>query len=352
LGAPLKESARTIPVGCSPVDDSVSVAPCNTRPLECLDVRDLRVCFSGPRGHIIAVDALSYRLRAGMTLAIIGESGSGKTASCRALMGLLPETATVSGSATLYGSQLVGLSEAAMRRHRGSGIAMVFQDPARSLNPTMRVGRQITEAIRLHGDCDRATARTRAIELLELLQIPGAKQRIAAYPHELSGGMRQRILIAIALAGHPRVLIADEATRSLDAITQAQILTLLKRLQHQLGMAMIMVSHDLRAAIRFADEVLVMYRGQAVEKAAADRLFRASRMRYTRALFAAIPGTARTSEQPLSVDLTRAVPPAGGCAFEPRCTYTTALCREDAPTMAEHEPGHHWACWNPCRDPE
>ncbi|MFT4305949.1 MAG: ABC transporter ATP-binding protein, partial [Microbacterium sp.] len=231
-----------------------------------LSVRDLRVTFArGGRAH--AVNGLSYDLRAGRMLAIVGESGSGKSVSVRALMGLLPADARVAGSARLGATELVGLPEPEMRRLRGDEIAMVFQDPARSLNPTMSVGAQIVEAIRAKGRVDRKAAAARAVELLNLVRMPAAARRFHEYPHQLSGGMRQRVMIAIALASNPKVLIADEATTALDVTTQAQIMELLVDLQERLGTAVAMISHDLGLAASYADEVLVMYAGRAVEHA-------------------------------------------------------------------------------------
>ena len=208
-----------------------------------------------------AVDSLSYEAGRARTLALIGESGSGKTVSARAIMGLLPETARVTGSIRYEGQELLGLAERRMRALRGNQIAMVFQDPARSLNPTLRVGAQITEAIHMHRKVSKAEAHDRAVELMELVRLPAARERFRQYPHQLSGGMRQRVMIAIALAGDPRLLIADEATTALDVTTQAQIMELLRDLQQRLGMALIMISHDLGLAASYADEVLVMYAG-------------------------------------------------------------------------------------------
>ena len=318
-----------------------------------LEVRDLHVRFGRGDRPVRAVKGLSYSLSAGTTLAIIGESGSGKTVSSRALMGLLPETATVTGSVLFDGDDLLGLSDKEMRRHRGASIAMVFQDPARSLNPTMRVGAQITEAIRAHLALDRGAARERAIELLQLVRLPAPRQRFFEYPHQLSGGMRQRVVIAIALACRPRVLIADEATSSLDVTTQAQIMELLRDIQRQLGMALIMISHDLGLAASYADEVIVMYAGRAVEYAPTRKLFAHVRMPYTKALLEAIPRVERPSHTPFPVtpghppDLTD-LPP--GCPFAPRCFNARDECREEAPPFAEHEPDHWWACWYPCDD--
>jgi oligopeptide/dipeptide ABC transporter ATP-binding protein len=316
-----------------------------------LELSDVRVAFDQGGRRVVAVDGLSYTVAAGSTLALIGESGSGKTVSSRAVVGLLPPTATVSGSIRFEGQELVGLSERRIRRHRGASVAMVFQDPARSLNPTMRIGAQVTEAIRAHQRIDRGAARTRAVELLKLVRLPAAEQRAVEYPHQLSGGMRQRVAIAIALAANPRLLIADEATTALDVTTQAQIMALLRDLQRQFGMALVMISHDLGLAASFADEVVVMYAGRAVEQAATRELFANVRMPYTKALLEAIPRVERPPHAPLPVvpgrppDLA-ALPP--GCPFAPRCPNVQDLCRESAPPFAEGEPGHRWACWHPC----
>jgi oligopeptide/dipeptide ABC transporter ATP-binding protein len=320
-----------------------------SRPL--LEVRDLRVDFRQGAHPTRAVDGLSYTVSRARTVALIGESGSGKTVSSRAIMGLLPDSATVTGSIRFEGDELVGLSERAMRAHRGSAIAMVFQDPTRSLNPTMRVGAQITEAIGLHGSPSKAAAHDKAIELMELVRLPAARERFRQYPHQLSGGMRQRVMIAIALAADPRLLIADEATTALDVTTQAQIMELLRDLQQRLGMALIMISHDLGLAASFADEVLVMYAGRAVEHAGTRKLFAHVRMPYTRALLDAIPRLEQPSHSPLAAvpgqppDLAAAHP---GCPFAPRCPEATDKCREVRPPFEEQEPGHLWACWHPC----
>jgi len=320
-----------------------------------LEVDDLHVRFDRDGQRVHAVNGLSYRLRAGRTLAIIGESGSGKTVSSRALMGLLPSTATVTGSARIDGLELIGLTEEEMREHRGADLAMVFQDPTRSLNPTMRIGSQIIEAIRAHTEVDSAAAKRRALELLSLVRIPDPQRRFHQYPHQLSGGMRQRVMIAIALASDPKVLIADEATTALDVTTQAQIMALLSELRSRLGTAIILISHDLGLAASYADEVIVMYAGRAVEYAPARILFGQMRMPYTRALFDAIPRLERASHSLLPVtpgqppDLT-ALP--AGCPFHPRCARAKPECRESRPPFVEHEIGHWWACWNPCKDGE
>jgi oligopeptide/dipeptide ABC transporter ATP-binding protein len=315
-----------------------------------LEVRDLRVRFRRRDQVTVAVDGLEFSVEEGRTLAIIGESGSGKTVSCRAVMGLLPGNASVSGDVAFEGAQLLGLPEREMRRHRGADIAMVFQDPARSLNPTMRVGTQVVEAIREHLPLSRAAARERAVELLEMVRIPSPHRRFEEYPHQLSGGMRQRVMIAIALACHPKLLIADEATTALDVTTQAQIIELLLDLQDELGMALIFISHDLGLAASYTDEVIVMYAGRAVERAPTARLFQGVRMPYTKALLDAIPRLDRPAHTLLPVVPGRPPDPSSigdGCSFAPRCSRATDDCRDDAPVLTEHEPQHWWACFRP-----
>jgi oligopeptide/dipeptide ABC transporter ATP-binding protein len=321
-----------------------------------LEVEDLRVAFAVGGREVRAVDGVSYRVEAGRTLAIIGESGSGKTVGCRAIMGLLPAGTAISGSARLRGSELIGLSDAQLRKYRGSDMAMVFQDPARSLNPTMRIGSQITEAIRTHRAVTKSEAHAQAVELLRLVRIPAADRRFHEYPHQLSGGMRQRVMIAIALACRPRLLIADEATTALDVTTQAQIMELLLELQQELGMALVMISHDLGLAASYADDVVVMYAGKIVEQAPARQLFGTGgtvKMRYTRALLDAIPHLERAAHTELPVVSGRppdptALPP--GCSFAPRCPSAADDCTAKEPALTEHAPGHRWACWHPCEN--
>ena len=321
-----------------------------------LEVEDLRVSFAAAGREVRAVDGVSFTIDPGRTLAIIGESGSGKTVSCRAIMGLLPSGTAINGSARLRGSELIGLTDAELRKYRGSDMAMIFQDPARSLNPTMKIGIQITEAITTHRKVSKAEAQTQAIELLRLVRIPAAERRFHEYPHQLSGGMRQRVMIAMALACRPKLLIADEATTALDVTTQAQIMELLLELQQELGMALILISHDLGLAASYADEVLVMYAGKIVEQAPAGALFGREgtvRMRYTRALLDAIPHMERAAHSALPVvggrppDMT-ALPV--GCSFAPRCGSAADDCLAKAPALTEHAPGHKWACWHPCEN--
>ncbi|MFB9646896.1 ABC transporter ATP-binding protein, partial [Microbacterium terregens] len=308
-----------------------------------LAVDDLRVTFTRGGKPVHAVGGISYELKAGRMLAIIGESGSGKSVGVRALMGLLPPSARVEGSARLAGTELVGMDERSMRRIRGNDIAMVFQDPARSLNPTMSVGAQISEAVRTHRkDVKKAEAAERVIELLKLVRLPAPERRFHEYPHQLSGGMRQRVMIAIALASNPKVLIADEATTALDVTTQAQIMELLVDLQDRLGTAVVMISHDLGLAASYAHEVLVMYGGRIVEQSDTASLFGNVRMPYTKALLGAIPQLSTPPHALLPViggqppDLS-ALP--SGCAFAPRCPRATAECLV-RPELVEHEPNH------------
>jgi len=321
-----------------------------------LMVDDLRVSFAMAGLEVRAVDGVSFSVDPGRSLAIIGESGSGKTVSCRALMGLLPAGTAIHGSARLRGSELIGLSDAELRKHRGSDMAMVFQDPARSLNPTMKVGAQISEAIKTHRTVGKSEAQAQTIELLRLVRIPAAERRFQEYPHQLSGGMRQRVMIAMALACRPKLLIADEATTALDVTTQAQIMELLLDLQQELGMALILISHDLGLAASYADEVVVMYAGKIVEQAPAARLFGrdgAVRMRYTRALLDAIPHLERAAHSSLPVVGGRPPDPTvrlSGCSFAPRCASAADDCRAKAPALVEHAPNHLWACWHPCEN--
>jgi oligopeptide/dipeptide ABC transporter ATP-binding protein len=315
-----------------------------------LEVRDLTVTFATDRGTARVVHKLSYSVEHAETLAIVGESGSGKTVSSRAVIGLLPPAAKVTGSIRLNGEELAGLPEHEMRRHRGRDVAMVFQDPARSLNPTMKIGEQVAEAIRLQSRIARRQARQQAVELLGQVRLPSPERRFHEYPHQLSGGMRQRVMIAIALAGSPKLLIADEATTALDVTTQAQIMDLLLDLQAQYRMGLILISHDMGLAASYAQTVMVMYAGQAVERAPVQELFAGVRMPYTKVLLEAVPRLDLPPHSPLPVvslrapDLTR---PAPGCAFAPRCPRCADDCRQQDPLLEEHENKHAWACFHP-----
>jgi oligopeptide/dipeptide ABC transporter ATP-binding protein len=354
MAGPLAQRVRRL-TGTSPASTAArpDPAPQNTQPgpSALLEVSDLRVRFSSGGRVVNAVQGISLTIEPGQTLAIIGESGSGKTVTAYAVMGLLPPSANVSGSIRFNGDELVGCSETELQDHRGRNVAMVFQDPERSLNPTMRIGTQITEAIRCHLPLDRQQAHERAVELLTMVRIPTPERRFYEYPHQLSVGMRQRVVIAIALACEPRLLIADEATTALDVTTQAQIMDLLLDLQQQLGSALLMISHDLALAASYAEEVIVMYAGRVVERAAAGDLFGNVRMPYTRALLNAIPRADLEPHMLLPViggrppDLSTVLP---GCSFAPRCPGVQHDCREQSPSLEQHEPGHWWACWHPC----
>jgi oligopeptide/dipeptide ABC transporter ATP-binding protein len=344
----MTETARLLEDQPQAVRDVVASA---VTPL--LQVTNLSVSFKNRGRSYQAVDGVSYAIEPGKTLGIIGESGSGKTVSSRAIMGLLPATATIGGSALFQGEELVGINAKRLRALRGSKIAMVFQDPSRSLNPTMRVGPQIVEAIRTHLSLNREAAKQRAIELLQVVRLPLARQRFYEYPHQLSGGMRQRVMIALAISCRPDLLIADEATTALDVTTQAQIMDLLIELQRELGMAVILISHDMGLAASFTDSVVVMYAGRVVEHAPTRQLFANVRMPYTRALLDAIPRLEAPTHGRLPVVSGR--PPdlsslPQGCSFSPRCPYVQPDCLEDAPLLEEHEPRHLWACNHPLND--
>ncbi|MCY1157266.1 MAG: transporter ATP-binding protein [Citricoccus sp.] len=335
----------------TPVDQLQPTAVTDGGPV--LSVDDLRVTFTRHGRRIHAVKGVSFEVQRGRMLAIIGESGSGKSVTVRALMGLLPPSAQVSGSAVLDGRQLVGMSDKQMRQVRGMKISMIFQDPARSLNPTMSVGAQISEAVRTHQQVSRQQVADRVLELLRLVRMPAPEKRVHQFPHQLSGGMRQRVVIAIALASEPDVLIADEATTALDVTTQAQIMDLLVDLRERLGTAVVMISHDLGLAASYADEVMVMYAGQVVERAPTQTLFSNVRMPYTQALVEAIPQIAHPSHTLLSVvgghppDPSH---PVQGCPFRPRCARADDDCLA-APPLTMHEPDHAYACWHPVGGP-
>jgi peptide/nickel transport system ATP-binding protein/oligopeptide transport system ATP-binding protein len=301
-----------------------------------LEVRGLRVEFVVPAGRVKAVDGVSFDLRRRRTLALVGESGSGKSAACFALMGLLDARAAVSGSVVFKGRELVGAPRRIMRSLHGTQIAMVFQDPMNSLNPAYRIGAQLAEAIRLHRPVARAEARRLAIEALREVGIPAPERRVDAYPHEFSGGMRQRVMIAMALVNRPDLLIADEPTTALDVTTQAQILSLLKTLQRERHMSLIFVTHDLGVVARIADEVAVMYAGRLVEHGPVREVFHTPRHPYSWGLLDSIPrmtpGLDRlrqiSGSPPSPLDYPR------GCRFHPRCTYRMAQCEAELPDLA------------------
>ncbi|MFZ9414502.1 MAG: ABC transporter ATP-binding protein [Alphaproteobacteria bacterium] len=314
-----------------------------------LEVRDLRTWFDGDGGTYRAVDGISFSLQAGRTLGIVGESGCGKSVTSLSIMGLVPmPPGRIAGGEILFeGVDLLKLDAEALRDLRGARMAMIFQEPMTSLNPAYTVGEQIVEGILRHQAIDRAAARAKAIEMLRLVRIPAPEQRFDEYPHKLSGGMRQRAMIAMALACGPRLLIADEPTTALDVTIQAQILDLLRRLREETGTAIILITHDLGVIAELADDVVVMYAGQIVERAPVRRLFEAAQHPYTIGLLGAIPELDRRRARLATIEGT--VPDLGaelpGCRFAPRCPFAQPRCRADAPSLREVEPGHEAACW-------
>ncbi|GAA4988081.1 ABC transporter ATP-binding protein [Kineococcus glutinatus] len=308
-----------------------------------LDVRDLRVRLRTPAGEARVVNGLDYAVHAGETVAVVGESGSGKSVSVLALLGLLPRTATVTGTAQFEGRDLLAMSDAQLRTVRGNGIGMVFQDPMTSLNPVLTVGRQITEGLRAHGELSRRQAAERAAELLADVGLPEPRRALERYPHELSGGMRQRVVIAIALSGEPRLLVADEATTALDVTVQAQILDLVARLQAERGTAVVWITHDLGVVAGTADRVLVMYGGRCVEDGGVDDVFERPAHPYTRGLLGALParlGAALDSARAPDLVTVPGTPPLptelpDGCVFWARCPLRSdPRCEHEQPPLA------------------
>ncbi|MFJ4857228.1 ABC transporter ATP-binding protein [Streptomyces sp. NPDC088730] len=318
-----------------------------------LRVRDLTVSFHGAERTVHAVDGVSYELAPGEVLAVVGESGCGKSVTSMAVMGLLPPTARIGGSITLDGQELVGAPEKKLRSLRGRRLSMIFQEPMTSLNPVLTIGRQITEVLRRHQGLGRGEARERAVELLGIVGIPAPRKRVDEYPHQLSGGMRQRVMIAIAVACDPAVLIADEPTTALDVTVQAGILDVLRSLRDRLGTAIVLITHDLGVVADTADRVLVMYAGRPVEQASVDELFASPQHPYTRGLLGAVlrPGSRgangrdRLNEIPGLVPDLRERP--AGCGFAPRCAFADAGCLTDRPPLSRSAGTHLIACHHP-----
>lgn len=302
-----------------------------------LDVRNLSVRFTGDDGVIAAVQDVSFRLELGTTLSILGESGSGKTVTMRALMRLLPPTAAITGHVKFEGIDITQLGERGLQSVRGPKMAMIFQDPMTALDPVYTVGAQIIEVIVVHENVSHAAARKRALELLDMVQIPSASRRLDAYPHELSGGLRQRAMIALALSCRPKLLLADEPTTALDATVQIQILLLIRELQRALGMAVILVTHDIGVACEIADNVAVMYAGRFVETASIGEIMASPHHPYTEGLLAStIDGSSRgTMLTPIPGSPPDLSNLPRGCAFAPRCARLVPVCSEAAPAMIE-----------------
>jgi peptide/nickel transport system ATP-binding protein/oligopeptide transport system ATP-binding protein len=314
-----------------------------------LEVENLRTQFRTDDGMVHAVDGVSFTIEPGATLGIVGESGSGKSVTCLTVMGLNdPRTARSEGSARFDGVELIGASKEKLNQLRGVRMAMIFQDPMTSLNPVKTIGWQLEEAVLAHRDVTRKEARASAVAALNDVRIPRAEQRLRDYPHQFSGGMRQRVMIAMALINDPDLIIADEPTTALDVTTQAQILALMNGLQEEHGMAIIMITHDLGVVAEIADDVLVMYGGQVVEQAQVDELFYRPRHPYTWGLLGSLPR--------LNADIERLVQipgqppsllrPPSGCRFHPRCAYAMDICRTRLPAL-EPAPGppHLQRCW-------
>jgi oligopeptide transport system ATP-binding protein len=315
-----------------------------------LEVRDLQISFSTYAGEVQAVRGVSFDLRRGETLAIVGESGSGKSVTAKSIMRLNPEANTIvqGGEILFEGEDILKLSQKRMQDIRGPRIAMVFQDPMTSLDPTMKIGRQITESLKEHLGLSGQRAKERAIELLTLVGIPRPEERIKQYPHQFSGGMRQRVVIAIALACDPQILIADEPSTALDVTIQAQILELLRELQEQLGMSVILITHDLGVVAHTAHRVAVMYAGKIVETGTLREIFYNPQMPYTWGLLSSIPLPTADRSQDL-IPIPGSPPdmsdPPKGCPFTARCPYAMRICAEDMPEYTTFSAEHKAACW-------
>src|SRR5437764_764203 len=314
-----------------------------------LEVKDLRTSFHTEDGVVGAVDGVSFSLEKGQTLGIVGESGSGKSVTCLTIMGLNSKRNTVSSGEALWkGKNLLDMKPRDLRDVRGNEISMIFQDPMTSLNPVQTIGNQLIEAVQLHRDVSQRVARARAVELLKAVGIPRAEGRIDDYPHQFSGGMRQRVMIAMALINDPDLLIADEPTTALDVTTQAQIINLMKRLQEDFGSAIIIITHDLGVVAETADDVVVMYAAEVVEQGPVDSIFRRPHMPYTWGLLGSLPR--------LDTDLDRLVQikgqppsllnPPQGCRFHPRCPYVMDICKKEDPPLkpVTDDPAHLAAC--------
>lgn len=312
-----------------------------------LRIQDLKVSFDNGTHLVPVLHGVDMELKRGETLGVVGESGCGKSVTWMAVMQLLGSRARTEGQILLNGENIINLPQKAMTRIRGSRIAMIFQDPSSSLNPVKTVGKQLIEAVKLHRGLKGSTARAEAIRLLDRVRIPSAEQRLRAWPHELSGGMNQRVMIAMALAGQPELLVADEPTTALDVTIQAQILDLLQELQRDTGMGLVLISHDLGVIAQVCDRVMVMYAGRVVERAASETLFSEARHPYTQGLIGALPDLdgpiKRLEAIPGSVPSPLAMP--AGCGFAPRCKHRTLRCDQEQPLLTAAHDNHLTACW-------
>jgi peptide/nickel transport system ATP-binding protein len=316
-----------------------------------LEIDNLQTHFRTPDGINRAVDGLSIKIEAGQTLAIVGESGCGKSVTAMSVLRLIPEPpGKIAGRIAFNGRDLLKLSDAEMRDIRGNEISMIFQEPMSSLNPVLTVGRQIREPLRLHQGLDRTRAEQRAVEMLALVGIPEPERRVNEYAHQMSGGMRQRVMIAMALACNPKLLIADEPTTALDVTVQAQILDLMRELKQRVGAAIMLITHDLGVVAEVAEHVVVMYAGRKVEEAPARQLFARPRHPYTQGLLGAVPklGSSLTGDEQRLAEIPGLVPSVKnriqGCVFASRCPRATDICRQAAPRLQDKAPGHWVAC--------
>jgi peptide/nickel transport system ATP-binding protein len=316
-----------------------------------LEVENLQTHFRAQDGINRAVDGVTFHVNAGETVAIVGESGCGKSVTAMSILRLIPEPpGKIAGSIRFNGRDLLTLSDREMRAIRGNEISMIFQEPMTSLNPVLTVGRQIGETLRLHQGMSAAQAEARAVEMLKLVGIPEPQRRVKEYPHQLSGGMRQRVMIAIALACNPKLLIADEPTTALDVTIQAQILDLMRDLKNTVGAAIVIITHDLGVVAEVAERVIVMYAGRKVEEASVGKLFRSPRHPYTQGLLGSMPklGSSLTGDETRLQEIPGLVPSLkrklDGCVFASRCPHTTDLCRSIAPALEEKDDGHVAAC--------
>jgi peptide/nickel transport system ATP-binding protein len=320
-----------------------------------LDIADLRTWFFTRDGVVRAVDGVSFHVIPGETLAIVGESGCGKSVTALSILRLIPSPPgrIVSGAIRFAGRDLLSFTEAEMRQVRGNEISMIFQEPMTSLNPVLTIGRQIAETLTLHQGLDHKAALDRAADMLRLVHIPEAQRRLTEYPHQLSGGMRQRVMIAMALACNPKLLIADEPTTALDVTIQAQILDLMRELKQKIDAAIVLITHDLGVVAEMAQRVVVMYAGRKAEEAPVGRLFRRPLHPYTKGLLASVPrlGASLDHERaPRLAEIAGTVPslrePIPGCPFETRCAFATDICHRELPAFDEKEPGHFAACFH------
>ena len=318
-----------------------------------LEVKDLRTSFYTPAGEVKAVNGVSFNLDHGKVLGIVGESGSGKSVTAYSVMQILEKTGKiVSGSIKFNGQELVGAGEKEMKKIRGNKISIIFQDPMTSLNPTYTIGRQLMEAILLHTNRNKKQARERAIEMLRLVNINEPEKRMNQYPYEFSGGMRQRIMIAMALACEPDILIADEPTTALDVTIQAQILELMQSLQEELGMAIIMITHDLGVVAQMCDEVIVMYAGSICEQGTADEIFYNPKHEYTKGLIRSIPTIENDGEklEPITGTPIDLLNMPAGCPFAPRCDAAMKICLRERCQRMQINDDHQAACWLNVKD--